>query len=343
MIQSLRGMSLFSMVLVLAAALLVSCFCGLLLGFLPISAGALWEILIRHASDLPGAADAVWDLRMPRMVMAAAVGMGLSLSGVVMQAMFKNPMADPYIMGVSSGAALGAASAIFLGVGAAFGAASIGMGAFIGAAALSLLAAVAAGRVPAGNTSYLLIFGAALSAVCGGVTAVLVFTGAGSTGMDAQLYWLMGSVSAAKLGPAVALLLVVLVIFGFFLTQRRILNLMVEGEETSIPLGRRLLPFVRLYLVLNALLCGWIVMNAGIIGFVGLIIPHFTRMALGADHRKLLPAAVLLGGVIAVWADIAGRTIVAGADIPLGVTLALIGAPAFVVMLVRRSYRFGGE
>jgi len=109
-----------------------------------------------------------------------------------------------------------------------------------------------------------------------------------------------------------------------------------------VPRGRPLLPFVRLYLLFNALLVGCIVMNAGLIGFIGLLVPHFVRMLTGADHRRLIPAAVLFGGIAAVWADILGRALVPGVDIPLGVMLALMGAPAFIVMLTRRAYRFGG-
>lgn len=333
----------------LCVILCASCFFGLLLGYLPMSPADVGAAILSKAAGGAGAsvsglspADAVWDIRLPRVILSAGTGMGLALSGVVMQAIFRNPMADPYIMGVSSGAALGAACTVFLGIGAAFGAESIGLGAFAGALALSLAAAAAAGRMHEGNPAGLLIFGAALSAVCGGVTGVLIFTGANSTGMDVTLYWLMGSVSSAKLMPGCLLLSVVMTCFLFFLTQTRMLNLMLEGEETAVPLGRRLLPFVRLYLTINALLTGWIVMNAGLIGFVGLLVPHFTRMAVGADHRRLLPTATLLGGIAAVWADILGRTAVSGADIPLGVTLALVGAPIFIVMLVRRSYRFEG-
>lgn len=338
----------YMVVLLLAVCLLISCFFGLRLGYLPLESGDVVDALGLHLfwgpigqGLRPGVADAVWDLRLPRILLSLSVGMGLSLSGILMQAMFKNPMADPYIMGVSSGASLGAACAVFLGLGVSFGAASIGIGAFVGAMVLSILLVIAAGRMDYTDTSALLIFGAALGAVCGGITSVLIFSGANSSGMDVTLYWLMGSVAFAKLIPSLALLCIVISFILFFSTQTRILNLMLEGEEAAIPLGRRLLPFMRWYLLLNALLVGSIVMNAGLIGFVGLLVPHFCRMVLGADHRKLLPVSVLVGGLVAVWADILGRTLIPGVDIPLGVSLALLGAPAFVVMLVRQSYRFG--
>lgn len=350
MSRTFRRMPLALITIILTVLLLFSCLLGLKLGYLSVSLSGIVSILASHllGSALPsdiavGAADAVWDLRLPRILLALAVGMGLSLSGMVMQAMFRNPMSDPYIMGVSSGASLGAASAVFFGAGAAFGVSAIGCGAFLGALALSLILAIAAGRVAPGDSSYLLIFGAAFAAVCGGITSVLVYIGANATGMDVTLYWLMGSVSFAKLLPTLSVLFIVLAFILFFSTQTRILNLMLEGEETAVPLGRQLLPFRRLYLVMNALLMGSLVTQAGLIGFVGLLVPHACRMVIGADHRKLLPVSVLMGGLVTVWADIIGRILVSGVDIPLGVSLSLIGAPAFLAMLVRRSYHFGGE
>lgn len=350
MSRTIRRMPLALITTILTVLLLFSCLLGLKLGYLSVSLSGIVSILASHlaGSALPsdiamGAADAVWDLRLPRILLALAVGMGLSLSGMVMQAMFRNPMSDPYIMGVSSGASLGAASAVFFGAGAAFGVSAIGCGAFLGALALSLILAIAAGRVAPGDSSYLLIFGAALAAVCGGITSVLVYIGANATGMDVTLYWLMGSVSFAKLLPTLSVLSIVLAFIVFFSTQTRILNLMLEGEETAVPLGRQLLPFRRLYLVMNALLMGSLVMQAGLIGFVGLLVPHGCRMVMGADHRKLLPVSVLSGGLMTVWADILGRILIHGVDIPLGVSLSLIGAPVFLRMLIRRSYHFGGE
>ena len=172
---------------------------------------------------------------------------------------------------------------------------------------------------------------------------MMVYIGANATGMDVTLYWLMGSVSFAKLLPTLSVLSIVLLFIAFFSTQTRILNLMLEGEETAVPLGRQLLPFRRLYLVMNALLMGSLVTQAGLIGFVGLLVPHGCRMVMGADHRKLLPVSVLSGGLMTVWADILGRILIHGVDIPLGVSLSLIGAPVFLGMLIRRSYHFGGE
>ena len=224
MSRTIRRMPLALITIILTVLLLFSCLLGLKLGYLSVSLSGIVSILASHllGSALPsdiamGIADAVWDLRLPRILLALAVGMGLSLSGMLMQAMFRNPMSDPYIMGVSSGASLGAASAVFFGAGAAFGVSAIGCGAFLGALALSLILAIAAGRVAPGDSSYLLIFGAALAAVCGGITSVLVYIGANATGMDVTLYWLMGSVSFAKLLPTLSVLAIVLAFIVFFL------------------------------------------------------------------------------------------------------------------------------
>ena len=339
-----RNCPVGTLAVLLAGLLVVSGLVGLTLGVLPLSP---WDVVtLLGGGSLGDAAQtetvrAVLELRLPRILLAGGVGMGLSLSGVIMQAIFRNPMADPYILGISSGASLGAACAVFLGIGSMFGAGAIGVGAFVGAALLSALITAAAGGMRR-DLSYFLIFGIALGAVCSGLTGVLIYFGANSTGMDVTLYWLMGSIAAAKMPWVLALLAVLALVFPFFLTQARMLNLMPAGEEAAIPLGRSLLPFVRGYLVLNALLVGMIVMNAGLVGFIGLLVPHFTRMLTGADHRRLVPVAVLLGGIVAVWADILGRVLVTGVDIPLGVMLALFGAPAFIVMLLRRAYRFGG-
>ena len=140
-----------------------------------------------------------------------------------------------------------------------------------------------------------------MAAVCSGITSVLVYIGSDSTGTDISLYWLVGNVSYAKLYSSLFLLLLVLLCNFYFLTQTRILNLMIEGHETALSLGVYLPTYIKKYLLINAILVGVIVMNVGLIGFVGLIIPHATRIIVGADHRQLLPLSILLGGIFTVW------------------------------------------
>lgn len=324
----------------LVFALLVSCFIGLLMGYTPLTAGEVTGVLFSSGNET-AASEILWSLRLPRILLSLSSGMGLALSGVIMQALFRNPMSSPYIMGISSGASLGVVAVVFLGLGTTFlGSAAMGLGAFAGALLLSLCVIAAAGK-RSGDTTYLLILGVAMSAVCGGVTGVLIYCGAASSGTDVSMYWLMGSVSFAKPGPSLALFILVLCMTLFFLTQSRILNLMLLGREGTLPLGRDLKPFFKLYLLLNAILVGAIVMEAGLIGFVGLIVPHFVRLLLGSNHKVVVPASVLLGGLLTVWADILGRTIIHGIEFPIGVMLAVIGAPLFLVMLVETAGKRG--
>ena len=338
----IRRTSLFAILCILVSLLFVSCFVGLMLGTLAIAPSYVFGALMGTDSSLALYKDIVWNLRLPRVILSAAVGMGLTLSGTVMQAMFRNPMASPYIMGISSGAGLGAVCTIFFGFGAALGAGSVGAGAFCGALALSFVLLLMAGK-RGGDTAYLLILGVALSAVSSGVTSIIIFAGANSTGMDVTLYWMMGSVAFVKLNASLLLLSLVLCLFLFFATQSNVMNLMLEGQEAALPLGMNLIPFYRLYLVLNAVLVGGLVMEAGLIGFVGLIVPHFSRVVMGASHRRFLPVAVLTGGILTVWADILGRSLIPGQDIPIGVMLAFIGAPLFIYMLLKGNYHFGGN
>ena len=336
--QYRKYLSVSGLAVIAVSVLFFSCLAGLMLGYIPLS---FPEVLGALAGCDGAAADIVRDLRLPRIILSAAAGMGLALSGVVMQAMFRNPMASPYIMGISSGASLGAVAAVFLGIGSAWGAGGVGLGAFAGALLMSVILAGVIGKKS--GMSYILIAGVALGAVCSGITGVIIYSGAASSGIDVTLYWMMGSVAFAKTDHAVFLLMIVIAVSAFFLRQSRILNLMLLGREGTLPLGRDLMPFFRLYILVNALLVGCIVMEAGLIGFVGLVVPHFVRSFIGADHKKLVPLAVLCGGILTVWADILGRVLVTGADVPLGVTLGLIGAPLFIYMQVRKSYNFGKE
>lgn len=324
-----------------AFVLLFSCLLSLVPGAVSVSVSEVFRFVLGFPLD--GVVfDVLWSLRLPRVLLAASAGMGLALSGVVMQAMFRNPMASPYIMGISSGASLGAVVAVFFSAAFGFGAEAVGVGGCMGALVVSLLLASLAGRKRMDSSS-LLIAGVALGAACGAVTGILIISGAGSSGMDVALYWMMGSVAFAKVGPSFTLLLIVCIAGAFFMTQRRVLNLMLLGREAVIPLGRDLRFFYSIYLVANAILVGSVIKEAGLIGFIGLIVPHFVRILSGGDHRDLVPMSFLGGGVLAVWADGVGRFAFSGAEIPLGVSLSLIGAPLFIYMLIRSSRAGGGR
>ena len=246
-------------------------------------------------------------------------------------------------MGVSSGASLGATCAIFLGLGAFLGAQAIGICAFIGAFAISLLVTYIADNSRTKSASNLLLAGMAVSAICASLSSLIAFVGRNKEGMEAITYWLMGNVANAKLGNVLILAVVVVCLAGYFMTQTRILNLMLTGYDSAMTLGVDLKRYIKRYLLLNGLLVGFIVFNSGTIGFIGLLIPHFVRLIFGSNHKKLLPVAVAFGGLVTVVMDILSRTLINGIDIPLGVVFSLIGAPCFIYMMLKQNYRFGAK
>ena len=155
--------------------------------------------------------------------------------------------------------------------------------------------------------------------------------------------WLMGSLAGAKWENLAVIIPCVFIATLFFCTQSRILNMMLLGDEVSITLGTDLHRYRQVYLVVTALLIGFVVYSAGIIGFVGLIIPHVVRMFFGTDHKKMLPLSALSGSIFLIWADVASRIIIPKSEVPIGILVSMIGAPCFIYLLVRRSYGFGGE
>ena len=285
---------------------------------------------------------AVWYIRLPRLILAMAIGAGLATCGVVMQAIVKNPLADPYVLGISSGASLGATSAILLGVGAAFGSNSVGVMAFLGAFVVSLAVVGLANIGGRANSVKLLLAGTALSSVCSAFSNFIVYIAHDKEGIQTVTYWMMGALGGATWEIDGTVLLVVLAGIVFFLTQYRTLNLMLLGDETSITLGTDLHKWRQLYLLVCAAIVGFSVYAAGMIGFVGLVIPHVVRMLYGTDHKRLLPISALVGAIFLIWADVACRTILPGQELPIGILTSMIGAPCFIYLMARKRYGFGG-
>ena len=288
--------------------------------------------------------DVVWLIRLPRILLAVAVGGGLSICGIIMQAIVKNPLADPYIMGISSGASFGATLAILLGVGVvAFGSNYVGIVAFMGAFFVSLIVLAVANVGGRANSIKLLLTGYAVSMICSALSSVIVYFANNREGMQTVMFWLMGSLGSASW---VRLPVVFGVVIGgvfFFMTQTRTLNMMLLGDEVAITLGKDLHRWRQLYLLVTSLLVGYIVFSAGMIGFVGLLVPHCVRMFFGTDHKKVIPVAVLVGAIFLIWADVLSRTLIPGSELPIGLLISLIGAPVFMYLLVKRSYGFGGR
>lgn len=290
------------------------------------------EVLAALAgNDTPHAAI-VRDLRLPRALAGFAVGGLLALAGCLMQVLLRNPLADPYVLGISGGAGVGALVAMLLGLAGVF----IPGLAFLGALGAMLLVFGLAHGVGGWTQTRLLLTGVVVAAGCGAVVA-LILTVAPEQKLHGMLFWLMGDLSQTSAsGPALMLLAAA---FLIALPFARELNLLARGAETAAALGVAV-PRLRLvvYFVASLATAG-AVTTAGSIGFVGLIVPHLTRLAIGPkmgnDQRLLLPAALLAGGSLLVLADTAARTVVAPLQLPVGVLTALIGVPVFLYLLSR--------
>lgn len=287
--------------------------------------------------------DIIWLLRLPRLVLAALVGMGLSVCGVIMQAVVKNPLADPYILGISSGASLGATAAILLGIGVAWGENFVGIAAFIGAFAMSLGVLFISNLGGRSNSVKLLLGGMALSAVCGAFSSFIVYFANNKEGMQTIAYWMMGSFAGAKWETLAVIGPIVLLAVLFFWTQSRMLNLMLLGDESALTLGTDLHIYRQIYLLVSSLIVGFVVYAAGMVGFVGLVVPHVIRMLVGTDHKKLIPVSAMTGAVFLVIADGLCRVIIPRTELPIGILISLIGAPCFVYLMIKKTYGFGGN
>lgn len=286
--------------------------------------------------------DVVWLIRLPRLVLGAAVGASLAVCGVVMQALVKNPLADPYILGISSGASLGATLAVLFGVGTVLGVRSVGTMAFAGALVVSFAVMALANLGGRATAVKLLLAGSALSAVCGAFSNFAIYLRNDDHAPTQIVRWTMGGLGAANWQDNGVMVAAAVAGTLFFVTQSRTLNLMLLGDDSAVTLGTDLHRWRILYLILTSLLIGLAVYNAGTIGFVGLVVPHGVRLLLGTDHRRLVPVAALTGAIFLLWADVACRIFLPGNEIPIGILTSLLGAPVFLYLMVRHRYGFGG-
>lgn len=282
--------------------------------------------------------DVVWLIRLPRLLLAVAVGMGLSLSGVVMQAIIKNPLADPYILGISSGAYLGAVLAIMLGVGKSLGSNYIGASAFIGSFLVSILVLGIANIGGRSSSMKLLLSGMAISAATSSVSNFIVFLSNDKEATKTISYWMMGSFGGAKWDRLKIIYILITLGIIFFISQYRTLDLMLLGDDTAITLGTDLNKYRTKYLLIVSLIVGFVVYSSGMIGFVGLLVPHFARLIVGTGHKALIPISALIGGIFLVWADVFSRIIIPNAELPVGILISMIGSPIFIYLLVKRAF-----
>lgn len=283
----------------------------------------------------------VWQLRLPRIILASIVGGGLAIVGVAMQTLVRNPLAEPYILGVSGGASAGA-SLFYLGFLPPLLSQTLSMplAAFIGALlAMTLVYAVARSDVSI-HTGRLLLAGVAVGALLAAVTSFVTLASPDPQRMRAVLFWLLGSFSGARWSilalPAAAAGAGLLILIGL----SRSMDAMLLGEEPAQSLGVSVEPTKRILIVLTALVTGVLVSYSGVIGFVGLIVPHAVRMVAGVTHRTLLPLSFVAGSLFLIWADLAARIVIPHEELPIGILTAVCGVPFFLVLLRRAPRGF---
>ncbi|MFD9791904.1 FecCD family ABC transporter permease [Streptomyces sp. NPDC059070] len=333
----------------LALLLAASLVCGVGLGASDID----WADTFRFLwAGLTGgtvaAADAapytiVWEIRLPRVLLGAVVGAGLAGVGVAVQAMVRNALADPFVLGISSGAAVGANAVILLGAFAGLGVWALSVSAFVSAlAAMVLVYAVA--RSPHGLTPLRLILtGTALAYGFEALTTVMVFGAARGEAARSAMMWLLGSLGGATWAQLPIAAVTVAAGWAWLRWRAEALNALAMGDETSAALGVPPSRLRRELFLVTAAVTGTVVAVSGAIGFVGLMVPHVVRMVVGADHRRVLVIAPLVGAVLLVWADVLSRLLLAPTELPVGVVTAVVGVPAFVLLMRRGGHAFGGR
>lgn len=310
--------------------LLASALLGLAVG--PSGAG-LDEVLALLAGS--GDADSVADviirqIRLPRVLLAAAVGATLALGGLVFQALLRNPLAEPYILGISGGSAVGAILGMLLGLSQFPGVAVTAFGGSM--LVLLLMLALISGRA-AINRDSLLLGGVMMNAFCGAIIMFLISITQTSE-VHQILFWLMGDFTLFA-GDRLPVLLLLLPCFLLIFCLARPMNLLLAGRESAAALGIDVERVTLLLLLVTSFMVSLMVCQSGLVGFVGLVIPHALRLLLGPDHRLLVPACILGGGAYLILCDLLARTISASGEMPVGIVTALIGAPLFIVLLWR--------
>lgn len=331
---------------VLGAAVVVSVVVATGIGPVRVPAGEVTSILLHHlggGGDTTANADLiVWRLRFPRVLLGAVVGAGLALAGAVVQSVVRNPVADPYLLGLSSGASVGAVAVITTGV-SVLGAVTLPVASFAGAAAamaVVLLLARHRGRL---LPLRLILVGVTCGHLLGGVTSFMLTRAEHSSAQQQIIFWLLGALSGANWSVLGAPAAVVVAGCCWLLLRARRLNVLVLGDEASAGLGVNASRLRLELLLVTTLLVGTVVAVSGGIGFVGLIVAHLARMLVGADHRRMLPVTALLGALFLVWADVAARMLITPTELPIGILTAFIGVPFFLLVMHARGLAAEGS
>ncbi len=334
----------------LAAAAVVTLVVATGLGPVSVSPATTARILLSRVPGLASHIPQTWEaldqnivlgLRLPRVCLGMVVGASLAVCGVAMQALVRNNLADPFILGVSNGAAAFATLGMLFGAFSFLGTYSLSISAFIGSAATILCVYTLSrvrGRI---NITQLLLSGVAISMMMDGITSIIKLSAPNALGLHNAEFWMSGSLAGAKWAYLTLPLVVLLACMAVLLLNYRGLNLLLLGDESAGALGINVRRLQKLLVLVASLMAGTTIAVSGSIGFVGLMVPHFTRMLVGGDHKRVLPVSALLGGILVVWVDVAARLLIAPEELPVGILTAVVGGPIFIWML-KRSHREKG-
>jgi iron complex transport system permease protein len=339
--------------ILLFAALSISVLVSVTYGSVDISAGSVYGIIADHlaafarfgsprsAESASGLDVIVWQIRLPRVLMAGMAGGILAIGGIFMQTLTQNPIADPYILGISSGASAGAVCAIIFDFPQAFiPVYSVQISAFLGASAALSMVLILAGRNP--SPLRLVLLGMGISSFFMALTAFVLQKAQNDSQLRSAMFWMLGSFSAADWPelPFTFFLLCTAVAVAFVFKKE--LDALLLGDISARSLGVPVWRVKTTVILWCTFIVAILVSKTGVVGFVGLLVPHVARKMRGTRHRPLVPFAALLGAIFMIWADTAARTLFSPEEIPVGILTAMIGAPVFV-WVVQRGYTFGGQ
>ena len=322
--------------------LLASLSLAVSVGAVPVPAATVWGILANKI--LPGLIDPswtrgreaiVWEIRFPRAFLAMMVGAGLAMVGAALQSVTRNPLADPHLLGISSGGAFGAIFAL-LHSGLFLGLLTVPLLAFVGALIATVIVLGVSRVADATSADRLVLAGVAVSFIIMAGANGLIFLG-DPRASHTVVFWMLGGLGLAQWSQLIYPLIILLLSGAWLMSRATQLNAMTIGDETAATLGIPVAKFRLAVFVVGALITGVMVAFSGIIGFVGLMVPHIARILVGGDYTRVLPASALIGAIFLLWADIAARTVMAPEDMPIGIVTGLIGGIFFVWLLGRRS------
>lgn len=286
----------------------------------------------------------IWEIRLPRVLLGAICGAGLAVCGVLMQCVTKNPIAEPYILGISSGASCGAVAVIVLGGISALGINSITTGAFVGSLLSGILVfAIGTQMGKTTSTTRLVLTGMAISTIFSSLTNLLIYSADNSNQAKSALFWTVGSLGGAKWGVLgfPFLMLVIVIIVSFIMSKS--LDILLLGDDSAIILGINIKLVKSIILILATLLTSALVAITGAIGFIGLVVPHVARTIAGSDHKKLIVLSSLIGAIFLIGSDILARALCSPIEIPIGIITSLVGGPFFLYLISKKNYSFGGR